>query len=99
MPLVLLSLKALFPAAALHSSVLVKRWRSSRKLVGDESQGYAVLYDALAMPTRMIAENAGVDGTVVVNNISKQKDKNYGYNADKDEYENLREAGSSIRLR
>ncbi len=41
----------------------------------------------------MIAENAGVDGTVVVNNILKEKDKNYGYNADTDEYEDLRKAG------
>ena len=60
---------------------------------GDEAHGLAVLYHALAMPTQMIAENAGEDGTVVVSRILKAKDKNYGYNADKDEYENLREAG------
>jgi chaperonin GroEL len=59
----------------------------------DEAYGYRVLYDALAMPTRMIAENAGADGTVVVNNIGKQKDKNFGFNADTDEYTDLRKDG------
>jgi chaperonin GroEL len=63
------------------------------KLEGDEAEGVRVLYRALEMPTRMIAENAGVDGTVVVSKILKGKDKNFGYNADADEYENLREAG------
>lgn len=59
----------------------------------DESQGMAVLYKALEMPCRMIAENAGLDGTVVVANILKSKDKNYGYNADTEEYTDLRKAG------
>ena len=45
------------------------------------------------MPCRLIAENAGVDGTVVVNKIRKGKEKNYGYDADKDEYGDLRKAG------
>jgi chaperonin GroEL len=63
------------------------------KATDDESHGQTVLYNALAMPARMIAENAGIDGTVVVNNISKQKDKNYGYNADTDEYTDLRKDG------
>ena len=45
------------------------------------------------MPCRMIAENAGKDGTVVISNIGKQKDKNYGYNADTDVMEDLRKAG------
>jgi chaperonin GroEL len=53
----------------------------------------AVLYKALEMPCRMIAENAGLDGTVVVANILKSKDKNYGYNADTEEYTDLRKAG------
>jgi chaperonin GroEL len=65
----------------------------SKKAEGDEAQGLAVLYEALAMPTRLIAENAGQDGTVVVARILKEKDKNHGYNADTDEYENLRNAG------
>jgi chaperonin GroEL len=59
----------------------------------EEAQGMSVLYEALAMPARLIAENAGHDGTVVVHNIIKQKDKNYGFNADTEQYEDLRKAG------
>src|SRR5919199_30432 len=59
----------------------------------DESQGLAVLYRALEMPCRMIAENAGEDGSVVVAKILREKDKNFGYNADTEEYTDLRKAG------
>ncbi len=64
-----------------------------QKLVGDHSSGLKVLYRALEMPCRMIAENAGKDGTVVVANIAKQDNKNYGFNADTDTFEDLRKAG------
>ncbi|MCS6852431.1 MAG: chaperonin GroEL [Gemmataceae bacterium] len=63
------------------------------KLEGDEELGVQVLRDALEMPCRCIAENAGLDGTVVVNNIRKAKDKNYGFDADKMVYCDLRKAG------
>ncbi len=62
-------------------------------LEGDEAAGAKVLFKALEMPCRLIAENAGKDGTVIVANILKGKDKNYGYNADSDEYEDLRKGG------
>ena len=70
-----------------------KTLEKGMKGMDDEAHGLAVLYNALAMPARLIAENAGVDGTVVVNNILKQKDKNYGFNADSDEYTDLRKDG------
>jgi glycine hydroxymethyltransferase len=41
----------------------------------------------------MIAENAGMDGSVVVNRIYREKDKSFGYNADTGEYGDLRKAG------
>ena len=63
------------------------------KAQGDEAVGFRVLFAALEMPCRMIAENAGQDGSVVVAKIGKSKDKNFGYNADTDEYEDLRKAG------
>src|SRR5215216_5362211 len=63
------------------------------KLTGDEEVGVRVLFRALEMPTRLIAENAGKDGTVVVSHIQKKNDPNWGYNADTDKYENLRQAG------
>ncbi|HVK11378.1 MAG TPA: chaperonin GroEL, partial [Gemmataceae bacterium] len=63
------------------------------KLTGDEAAGARVLYRALEMPTRLIAENAGKDGTVVVSHISRKNDPNWGYNADTDKYEDMRKAG------
>src|SRR5918912_1124597 len=59
----------------------------------DEQLGVRCLLNVLDMPCRLIAENAGVDGTVVVNNIRRTKEKNYGYNAETGEYEDLRKAG------
>ncbi len=67
------------------------------KLDGDEAIGARVLYRALEMPCRMIAENAGKDGTVVVAHIQRnQKSKNnenWGYNADTDTHQDMREVG------
>ncbi|HXG12330.1 MAG TPA: chaperonin GroEL [Gemmataceae bacterium] len=62
-------------------------------LEGDEALGVQLLYRCLEVPCRWIAENAGLDGTVVVNHILRAKDKYYGYNAETGEYENLRKAG------
>ncbi len=47
----------------------------------------------LDYPLRYIAENAGVDGAVVVNRVRHMKGKTEGYNADKDEYGDLVAAG------
>src|SRR5205814_3454836 len=50
-------------------------------LEGDAARGVQVLRAVLEMPCRFIAENAGLDGNVVVANIRKSKEKNYGYKA------------------
>src|SRR5579871_4266671 len=62
-------------------------------LDGDEQLGIQALQHVLDMPCRMIAENAGLDGTVVVNNIRRSKEKNYGYDAERGTYTDLRKAG------
>ncbi|MDO4550047.1 MAG: chaperonin GroEL [Planctomycetia bacterium] len=63
------------------------------KLDGDEALGAQVLKRALSVPLREIAENAGVDGAVVVSRVSKMKGKTEGYDADKDKYCDLMDAG------
>src|SRR5439155_16450804 len=60
---------------------------------GDEAAGVAVLKRAMEMPCRLIAENAGEDGTVIVSKVLKAKEKNYGYDANKGEFTDLRKAG------
>ncbi len=63
------------------------------ELEGDEALGVQLVQNVLEMPLRMIAENAGLDGAVVANNIRKSKDPNYGYDALNDEYGDLFELG------
>ncbi len=59
----------------------------------DEQVGIRIVRRALEEPTRIIADNAGAEGSIVVEKIRSSKDKNFGYNAQTDTYENLTEAG------
>jgi chaperonin GroEL len=56
---------------------------------GDEAMGAKIVRNVLDMPLRCIADNAGMDGAVVVNRVRHMKGKNEGYDADKDEYTDL----------
>jgi chaperonin GroEL len=58
-------------------------------LEGDEAMGAQIIRNVLSIPLRAIANNAGVDGAVVVNRVRQMKGKNDGYNADTDEYGDL----------
>jgi chaperonin GroEL len=62
-------------------------------LTGDEALGVTIVRKVLDYPLHYIAENAGVDGAVVVNRVRHLKGKNEGYNADKDEYGDMIAAG------
>ena len=63
-----------------------------KELEGDEKTGVLILKKALEFPIRQIAENAGFDGGVVVNEV-KKKEGNYGFNAQTQKFEDLVEAG------
>jgi len=58
----------------------------------DQKTGAAIIRRALEEPLRQIAENAGVEGSVVVNKVKEHKG-DYGYNAKTDVYEDLSKAG------
>ena len=60
---------------------------------GDEKLGVAIVRNSLKYPLDAIAENAGVDGSVVVHRVRQMKGKNDGYDADKGEYCDLVSAG------
>jgi len=62
------------------------------KVEGDEKIGVDIVRKALEEPLRMIAANAGHEGSVVVNEV-KSKDGAYGFNADTEKYEDLIKAG------
>jgi chaperonin GroEL len=59
----------------------------------DEQIGVNIVFRALEVPLREIAENAGVEGSIVLEKVRSSKDPNYGYNAQTDRYEDLVEAG------
>jgi chaperonin GroEL len=63
------------------------------KLTNDELVGANIVRRALESPLRQIAENAGQDGAVVVQNVRAGKGAAYGYNADTDVYQDLAAAG------
>jgi chaperonin GroEL len=48
---------------------------------------------ALQYPTRLIVENAGADGAIVVGKLLESKDPNYGYDAQSGHYADLVKAG------
>jgi chaperonin GroEL len=59
----------------------------------DEKTGVAIVRRALEEPIRLIAQNAGAEGSIVVAKVMGSKDKNFGYNAATDVYEDLVKAG------
>ncbi|MEX2584710.1 MAG: chaperonin GroEL [Gemmatimonadota bacterium] len=59
----------------------------------DEQIGVRIVERALEEPIRQIVNNAGVEGSIVVEKVRNHKDNNYGYNARTDVYEDLVAAG------
>jgi len=63
------------------------------KLEGDEAIGAEIVRRALEAPARWIAQNAGAEGSIVVEKIKDQKKATIGFNAETGEFEDMIEAG------
>jgi chaperonin GroEL len=61
-------------------------------VIGEEKNGIKILKHALEIPLRQIAENAGYEGSVVLNKVLGGKD-DFGFNAATEKYESLVAAG------
>ncbi len=75
---------------------LLRAQASLMKIKGlseDEQIGVDIIRRAIEEPIRMIALNAGVEGAIVLGKIKESKDKNFGYNAASDTYEDLVKSG------
>jgi chaperonin GroEL len=59
----------------------------------DEQIGVDIVRKAIEEPVRIIVQNAGGEGSIVVEKIRQSKDNSYGYNALTDQYEDLVAAG------
>src|SRR5207237_8548576 len=57
-----------------------------KDLTDDEEIGYNIVVRSCKAPVKQIAENSGDDGNVVTNEILKNKEPNYGYDARDGEY-------------
>jgi len=64
-----------------------------KELEGDEKTGALILRKAVEEPMRLIAENAGREGSVVVDAVQKAKKPDVGYDAVRDDYANMFERG------
>lgn len=60
---------------------------------GDERTGVKIVLKALEEPVRQIASNAGIDGSVIVNTLLNAEKVGYGFDAAKEEYKDMIEAG------
>ena len=58
----------------------------------DENTGIAIISRAIEEPLRMIVENAGIEGSIVIQKVKEGK-ADFGYNARTDKFENLYAAG------
>jgi len=63
------------------------------KATGDEKIGVDIVRRALVAPIKQIAENAGLDGSIVAQKVMESKDKNFGYDALRKKYGNMVEFG------
>ncbi len=60
---------------------------------GDEKTGVKIVLKALEEPVRQIAENAGLEGSVIINTIIASGKVGYGFDFDKEEYVDMASAG------
>src|SRR5206468_6896938 len=59
----------------------------------DQKVGIDIVRKALSWPARLIAENSGADGSIIVGKLFDSKDANYGYDAQKGEFTDMIHAG------
>ena len=76
--------------ALLRAKVAVAKLKSEN---ADVQAGINIVLKALEAPTRQIVENAGVEGSIVVNKIHENKSQTYGFNAQTEEYVDMLAAG------
>jgi chaperonin GroEL len=73
--------------------IRAQRALKTLKLDADEQIGVDIVRRAVEEPIRMIVQNAGGEGSIVVEKVRSSKDDAFGYNALTDTYENLVQAG------
>ncbi len=70
-----------------------------KKARGDQKTGVDLVRRALRAPIKQIAENAGLDGSIVCQKVIENKDRNFGYNALTEEYGDMIKMGVIVPLK
>jgi chaperonin GroEL len=76
--------------ALLRAKAAVAKLKSEN---ADEQAGINIVLKALESPIRQIVENSGVEGSIVVGKITENKSQTYGFDAQKEQYVDMIEAG------
>jgi chaperonin GroEL len=76
--------------ALVHASKVLDGFTGENE---DQKAGIAIVRRALEAPLRQIAENAGVDGSVVAGKVRESGDRNFGFDAQNEVYGDLMKAG------
>jgi chaperonin GroEL len=63
------------------------------KLAGDEATGISIVKRSLEEPIRQIAENAGQEGSIVLQKVKEGKEQSWGYDAENDKYDDMIKMG------
>jgi chaperonin GroEL len=79
--------------ALLRATADLKGLMKEKNLSDDERIGVGIVARAIEEPMRWIAQNAGQEGSIVVNKVKELENPEHGYNAQTDRYENLVAAG------
>lgn len=77
-------------SALIKASVVLETLKGENE---EQNAGIKLVKRAVEEPLRQIATNAGVDGSVIVNDVKKSTDKSFGYNARTEVFEDLIKAG------
>jgi chaperonin GroEL len=79
--------------ALLRASATLESLANDKSLDHDERLGIEIVRRAAEEPTRWIAQNAGLEGSIVAAKIKESKEKHWGFNAQTEQYEDLVKAG------
>ena len=79
--------------ALLRAATGLDKLSKDKSLDDDERLGVDIIRRAVDVPVRWIAQNAGLEGSIVASKIRESKDKEVGFNAQTEVYENLIKAG------
>ena len=79
--------------ALLRASAALDKLARDTSVDDDERLGVEIIRRACEEPIRWIAQNAGVEGSIVAAKVRESKEKDFGYNAATDAYEDLVKAG------